>query len=92
MLSPDEVVHFLACVSALKHRAILTTCYAAGLRVSEAVHLRPTDVDSRRMVIRVAQGRASATATMLSPTLLATLRDWWRVERPCPWLFPAITP
>jgi len=53
VLSAEEVVHFLACVSALKHGAILTTDYAAGLRVSEAVHLRPTDLDSRRMVIRV---------------------------------------
>lgn len=47
VLSPDEVVHFLSCVHAPKHRAILTTCYAAGLRISEALHLRPTDIDSR---------------------------------------------
>src|SRR5712691_1592271 len=46
VLSPDEVVHVLDCVKAPKHRAILTTCYATGLRISEAVHLRPTDLDS----------------------------------------------
>ena len=45
VLSPEEVLHFLQCVSSTKHRAILTTCYAAGLRISESVHLKPTDVD-----------------------------------------------
>jgi len=93
VLSAEEVAHFLACVSALKHRAILTTCYAAGLRVSEAVHLRPTDLDSRRMVIRVVQGKGQRDRyVMLSPTLLDTLRDWWRTERPRSWLFPGDHP
>ena len=45
VLSPEEVLHFLQCVGSTKHRAILTTCYAAGLRISESVHLKPTDVD-----------------------------------------------
>ena len=57
VLSRDEVRYFLECVESLKHRAILTSCYAAGLRVSEAVHLKIGDIDSRRMVIRVAQGK-----------------------------------
>src|SRR5205823_10198487 len=57
VLSPEEVLHFLSCVTSPKHRAILTTCYAAGLRVSEAVRLKPTEIDSRRMVIRVDQGK-----------------------------------
>jgi len=57
ILSPEEVLHFLECVASMKHRAILTTCYAAGLRISEAVHLKPNDVDSQRMVIRVEQGK-----------------------------------
>jgi len=51
VLSPEEVLKFLASVRSLKHRTILTTCYAAGLRVSEAVCLKVTDVDSQRMVI-----------------------------------------
>ena len=55
ILSPDEVVQLLSCVHAPKHHAILTTCYAAGLRVSETIQLRPTDIDSRRMVIRIAR-------------------------------------
>ena len=57
VMSPEEVLHFLACVSSILHRTILTVCYAAGLRISEAVHLKPTDIDSQRMVIRVDQGK-----------------------------------
>jgi len=89
VLSPEEVVHFLGCVGNIKHRAILTTCYAAGLRISEAVCLHPTDIDSQRMVIRVDQGKGQKDRyVMLSPKLLDILRAWWRVERPRPWLFP----
>jgi integrase/recombinase XerD len=89
VLSPEEVVHFLGCVGNIKHRAILTTCYAAGLRISEAVCLHPTDIDSQRMVIRVDQGKGQKDRyVMLSPKLLEILRAWWRVERPRPWLFP----
>src|ERR1700690_2389977 len=58
VLSPEEVLHFLGCVGSTKHRAILTTCYAAGLRISEAIHLKPTDIDSQRMVIRVENSHA----------------------------------
>ena len=47
VLSPEEVLQFLDCVPGPKHRAILTTCYAAGLRISEVLRLRPTDIDSR---------------------------------------------
>jgi integrase/recombinase XerD len=57
VLSPEEVVHFLSCVESRKHRVILTTCYAAGLRISEAVGLKPAAIDSQRMVIRVEQGK-----------------------------------
>jgi integrase/recombinase XerD len=57
VLSPAEVVRVLDCVTSPKHRAVLTTCYAAGLRISEAVRLQPTDLDSRRMVIRIEQGK-----------------------------------
>ena len=93
VLSPDEVARFLACVTHPEHRAILTTCYAAGLRVSEVVHLRPTDVDSRRMVIRVEQGKGQRDRyVMLSPTLLELLREWWRAHRPTAWLFPGQHP
>jgi site-specific recombinase XerD len=89
VLSPAEVVRFLACVASTKHRAILTTIYASGLRVSEAVALRPADIDSSRMVLRVDQGKGRKDRyVMLSPRLLEVLRDYWRIERPKPWLFP----
>ena len=89
VLSPEEVLHFLDCVGSTKHRAILTTCYAAGLRISEAVHLKPIDIDSQRMVIRVDQGKGQKDRyVMLSPKLLETLRGYWRVVRPSGgWLF-----
>jgi site-specific recombinase XerD len=89
ILSPDEVQQFLGCVLDLKHHAILTTCYAAGLRISEAVHLKPTDIDSQRMVVRVEQGKGQKDRyVMLSPKLLEILRDYWRMRRPKEWLFP----
>src|ERR1022692_2358218 len=89
VLSPEEVLHFLDCVGSTKHRAILTTCYAAGLRISEAVHLKPIDIDSQRMVIRVEQGKGQKDRyVMLYPKLLETLRGYWRVVRPSGgWIF-----
>lgn len=89
VLSPEEVVQFLSSVGSTKQRAILTTCYAAGLRVSETVHLKPTDIDSQRMVIRVEQGKGQKDRfVMLSPKLLETLRGYWRAVRPRgEWLF-----
>ena len=93
VLSPEEVQQFLGFVESLKHRAILTTCYAAGLRISEAVHLTPTAIDSQRMVIRVAQGKGQKDRyVMLSPALLAILRNYWRTARPRDWLFPGDRP
>jgi integrase/recombinase XerD len=93
VLSPEEVLQFLGCVGGTMHRAILTTCYAAGLRISEAVCLTVPDIDSARMVIRVDQGKGQKDRyVMLSPTLLEILRDWWRVEKPKQWLFPGAIP
>jgi integrase/recombinase XerD len=93
VLSPEEVLQFLSCVGSTKHRAILSTCYAAGLRISEAVCLAPTDIDSQRMVIRVEQGKGQKDRyVMLSPKLLEILRGWWRVEKPNQWLFSGDIP
>src|SRR6202162_1594803 len=93
VLSPEEVLQFLGCVGGPMHRAILTTCYAAGLRISEAVCLTVPDIDSARMVIRVDQGKGQKDRyVMLSPRLLEILRDWWRVSRSRPWLFPGAHP
>jgi site-specific recombinase XerD len=88
ILSPEEILQFLACVGNIKHRAILTTCYAAGLRISEAVRLKPTHIDSQRMVLRVEQGKGQKDRyVMLSAKLLETLRSYWRAVRPTGWLF-----
>jgi integrase/recombinase XerD len=93
ILSPEEVLQFLDCVRMRKHRAILTTCYAAGLRISEAIALTPPAIDSKRMVIRIEQGKGKKDRyTMLSPKLLEILRSWWRVEKPKDWLFPGDFP
>lgn len=92
--SPEEVTLFLDSVASVKHHAILTACYAAGLRISEAVSLRPADIDSQRMMLRVEQGKgAKDRYVMLSPKLLAVLRDYWRRTRPeGEWLFPGLIP
>lgn len=93
VLSPAEVVRFLDGVKAPKQRVILTTCYAAGLRISEAVHLTLPAIDSQRMVLRVEQGKGQKDRyVMLSPKLLEILREWWRVSRPRHWLFPGDRP
>ena len=91
--SREEVARLLDAVKAVKHRAILTTCYAAGLRISEAVRLTVSAIDSERMVLRVANGKGRKDRyVMLSPKLLAVLREWWQVERPRHWLFPGARP
>jgi site-specific recombinase XerD len=93
VLSPEEVLQFLDCIGSRKHRTILTTCYAAGLRISEAVCLIPSHIDSARMVIRVEQGKGQKDRyVMLSPKLLDILRDWWRSAKPQQWLFPGDIP
>jgi len=93
VLSPEEVMHFLDCIENLKHRALLMTAYAAGLRVSEATHLKVTDIDSQRMVIRVDQGKGNKDRfVMLSPRLLEELRAYWKSARPQTWLFPGYIP
>jgi integrase/recombinase XerD len=93
ILSPEEVLQFLGCVGSTKHRAILTSCYAAGLRISESIHLKATDIDSQRMVIRVDQGKGQKDRyVMLSPKLLETLRRYWRAVRPKDWLFEGDIP
>jgi integrase/recombinase XerD len=93
ILSPEEVLHFLDSVDSMKHRAILMATYAAGLRVSEAAHLKVTDIDSKRMILRVDQGKGNIDRdVMLSPRLLEELRSYWKVARPKVWLFQGDIP
>jgi integrase/recombinase XerD len=93
VLSPDEVAQFFEAIDSLKHRAILMTAYAAGLRVSEVVSLRIDDIDSRRMVIRIRQAKGRKDRyVMLSPRLLAILREYWKAARPTQFLFPGDVP
>ena len=93
VLSPEEVMHFLDCIDSTKHKTILMTAYAAGLRVSEVTHLKVTDIDSQRMVLRIDQGKGNRDRyVMLSPRLLDVLRTYWKAERPNFWLFPGNIP
>jgi len=89
ILSREEVLRLIHAARLRKHRALLATTYAAGLRVSEVVQLKITDVDSDRMTLRVEQGKgAKDRYTLLSPRLLEELRLYWSECRPVRWLFP----
>jgi site-specific recombinase XerD len=91
VLSRKEVVSFFEAIAVIKHRAALMTCYAAGLRISEVVRLKVSDIDSQRMLIRVERGKgAQDRYAMLSPALLELLRNYWRHQKPKDWLFPAV--
>jgi len=82
LLSPQEVARLLDHAPGLKARAALSLAYGAGLRASEVVYLRVSDIDSERQVIRVEQGKGRKDRNaMLSDDLLALLRDWWRAGR-----------
>ena len=99
VLSVEEVERLLASASNPKHRAALAVAYGAGLRASEVVHLKIADIDSKRMIVRVVQGKGRRDRyAMLSPSLLELLRAWWREGHATGkmlqggWLFPGINP
>jgi integrase/recombinase XerD len=93
VLSPAEVTQSFAAITGLKHRALLMTAYAAGLRVSEVVASRVDDIDSRRMVIRIRQAEGQKDRyVMPSPRSLAILREYWKADRPTQFLFPGNVP
>jgi integrase/recombinase XerD len=92
ILARAEVGKLLGALENLKHRTLLATAYACGLRVSEVVHLRVTDIDSQRMIVRVHQGKGRKDReTILSERLLGQLRDYYREYRPKQWLFEGRT-
>ena len=99
ILSIEEVTRLLEAAGGLKYKAALSIAYGAGLRSSEVVHLKVSDIDSQRMVLRVEQGKGKKDRyAMLSPTLLELLRAWYRHARlqrmilPGGWLFPGQNP
>jgi integrase/recombinase XerD len=88
VLSISEMLQFFESIKNIKHRAMLMIAYAAGLRVSEVARLRVCDIDSKRMVIRVEQGKGRKDRyVMLSPALLTILRTYWKLAKPSEWLF-----
>ena len=99
VLSRAEVAQLISAAPNLKYRAMLSVAYGAGLRASEVVALKVTDVDGQRMVLRVEQGKGQKDRyAMLSPVLLELLRNWWRQAHaqgkmlPNGWLFPGQNP
>jgi site-specific recombinase XerD len=93
VLSPEEVARFLEAAPGPKYKAALSAAYGAGLRVSEVVALKICDIDSKRMLLKIEQGKGRKDRfAMLSPQLLELLRDWWRIARPRVWLFPGQNP
>ena len=91
ILSKEEVEHLLSALSNLKHRTLLMTTYAGGLRVGEVVKLQAKDIDSQRMMIRITQGKGRKDRyTMLAERLLIQLRDYWKIYHPSVYLFPGM--
>lgn len=95
VLSVEEAARLIEAAPGIKYKAAFSVAYGAGLRVSEVTHLKISDIDSERMIIRVEQGKGRKDRNaMLSPHLLDLLRQWWRegkrrgVMLPNGWLFP----
>jgi site-specific recombinase XerD len=91
VLSVEQLERLFATTDHPKHRALLMTTYAAGLRVSEVVRLQLGDIesDASRMLIRVHQGKGNKDRySLLSERLLVELRAYWKIDCPKPWLFP----
>ena len=99
VLSKEEVARLIAAVGHIKHQTALSVAYGTGLRASEVVALKVSDIDSQRMTLRVQQGKGRKDRyAMLSPILLERLRVWWRVAHAQGkmleggWLFPGLDP
>jgi integrase/recombinase XerD len=91
ILSLEEVARLLEAAPGAKYKAALSAAYGAGLRASEVVSLKVSDVDSKRMVLRIEQGKGREDRfAKLSPKLLELLRDWYRIARPA--VFPGRDP
>jgi site-specific recombinase XerD len=92
VLSPSEVARLIDRALNLRDRALLMATYGGGLRVSEVVRLRVTDIDAGRQLMRIEGGKGGKDRyTLLGARLLSELRQYWRVYHPSPWLFPRPT-
>jgi len=92
VLSEEEIVRLFQSVTNLKHKCILMSIYSGGLRLSEGVALKITDIDSKRMMIFIRGGKGSKDRyTVLSRELLVWLRNYYRQEKPEKWLFEGVT-
>jgi len=88
VLDISEVEALLSVIKNLKHKAILMITYSSGLRVSETASLKLTDIDSKRMMVRISQGKGGKDRySILSQTALEHLRQYWKKYRPTEWLF-----
>jgi integrase/recombinase XerD len=93
VLHADELTALFQAIRRLKYRALFMACYAAGLRINEACHLRVEDIDSKQMLVHVRHAKGGKERlTLLSAKLLEVLRSYWREEKPPLWLFPGTTP
>jgi site-specific recombinase XerD len=93
VLSNEEASRLLECINNPKHRAVILTCYAAGLRLRETTNLRVADIDGNRAQIRICCGKGSKERVVpASPRLLGELREYWKRTRPPNYLFPGRTP
>lgn len=93
VLGREEVRELLACTKGRHHRLLLTTIYATGMRISEAVALGVADINSREQTILVARGKGNKQRLVpLSPKLLDELRAWWLTHRHPRWMFPGKQP
>ena len=87
VLDLSEVVSLFSVTKNLKHKAMLMITYSSGLRVSETARLKMTDIDSKRMTVRIRQGKGGDRYSILSQTALEQLRQYWKKYRPTEWLF-----
>lgn len=88
VLSKDEIIQLIAATGPLKHKCLLSLLYSSGLRIGELLNLKPTDIDSKRMLVRVTQGKGKRDRlTLLSKTVLEDLRLYYKQTRPKTWLF-----
>ena len=93
VLTPEEVLLLLESAPGPRNKAALAVAYGAGLRLSEITNLKVSDIDSKRMLLRIEQGKGQKDRNgLLSPRLLEVLREWWLIGQPTTWLFPGRDP